>query len=143
MLPQSRPGVPQSQALTAAVERRPVVVYRNPQPAVLERGRQLDHAGQRPPGDPVTNGILDQRLDEQIGNKTVERVGRCGNADGESIGEAERLDREIALEEVDLLTQRHLVAAGLVEREAQERRRAGRACGRRCRDRREPAPRSR
>ena len=63
----------------------------------------LDASRPRPRRDAVTDGVLDERLQEQMRDARVEDGGIDVDRDAEPIAEARLLDRQIRLQDLDLL----------------------------------------
>ena len=69
----------------------------------------------------MPDGILDQRLEDELGHHRLLNVGGSGNGDFQSVRKAKLLDLEVAPDEVQLLVERHLLVGHVVERHLVER----------------------
>src|SRR5690606_12446845 len=75
--------------------------------------------------DAVLDGVLDERLEDQVRHERVERAGLDLLGHVERALEADALDVQVVAEEVELVAERDLGGGGLVEGAAQERAQAG------------------
>src|SRR5687767_10344913 len=70
--------------------------------------------------DAVANGILKQRLEDEIRHERVESVGIDLLANGQTRAKACLLNFEIAFEKIQFLAKGHLLSVGALERVAQQ-----------------------
>ena len=101
----------------AAREAAAVVAHLEVQHSVHTLGAYFDPAGRTAPRDPVPDGVLGERLEDEIGNARVEQGGRRLHAHGEAVPEPHLLDLEVAAEELELLPERHLAGASRLQGE--------------------------
>ena len=112
----------------APVERHQAV-GRQPVAAVADLDRQLRSRARArmtiQPGracgrDAVADGVLDERLQQQVRHQRVERLGIDLDRDAQPAAEPRLLDLEVLLQDVELVLERHLLRARRVERHAQQ-----------------------
>jgi len=73
-------------------------------------------------GDAVEDGVLHQRLEQQIGNTGLRRY---PGPDRQPVGKPHLLDVDVALQKIHLLPYRHLLHPAVVERDAEQRAELG------------------
>ena len=96
----------------------PVVAHGQAEDADVERGGDRDVSALRSPRQPVTDRVLDDRLQRHARHLHAQRL-RCRlPRDGEPVGEAQPLDLEVRLQRAELLCERHRLATP-VHREAE------------------------
>src|SRR6266853_80565 len=113
-LPQTRAGVGEAdtaafRALEHGREPRPIVPDRKVQAAVDTPGADQQPTHRAARRDPVTDRVLNERLEDQIGYLGVERLGLRVHHRLETLAKPDLLDVEIAPQELQLLFQRHLL----------------------------------
>ena len=64
--------------------------------------------------------VLDERLQQEVGQQRIERLGLDVEPHDQSIGESRLLDLEVLREEIELRLQRAFVLAEVLERHAQQ-----------------------
>ena len=77
--------------------------------------RIADAARPRIARDAVRDRVLDDRLQHERGNARRQRIGVGVDVDVQAIGEADALDLQVAFDELQLVGERRLLPAGLVE----------------------------
>src|SRR6266576_4874481 len=77
-----------------------IIVNVDLQYSVLNACADADGAGRHACCDAVANGVLCQRLQDQVGQKGFQGIRLDLHLDGEAIGEAHLLDVEIQLEKI-------------------------------------------
>ena len=82
--------------------------------------RDVDMAGPRLSPDPMLDGVLDKRLEDERWHEGVQRVFLDVVANDEAIGEAGALDLEILPEELDLGLERSLLLPEAFQAETQQ-----------------------
>ena len=96
-----------------------VVFHFNTHHAISRRRSDLNTAGGRV-SDRMSHRILDDRLQNQIGNANIQHFRIDVNVSREAILKTNALDLEIAVQKLDLLLQRHFHRAGVFERQSEE-----------------------
>ena len=79
-----------------------VVAHFHPQLVAVAAGGDVDVAGPGFLRDSVLDGVLDERLQNQVRHQRFERFGLHVEAHDQAIGEARLLDLKILCEEVEL-----------------------------------------
>ena len=72
--------------------------------------------------DPVFDGILDQRLQEEIGNQDISHIGSDLEVNSQTVAKPGLLNFEVAPQEIEVLPERDLVFVGPVKAGAQQGR---------------------
>ena len=102
-------------------EPRPVVAHRDTEhPAVAARGN-LQQAGVEPSSEAVDEGILDQRLEDQVRHQRAAGVGRDPADDTQPVAEADLFDRQVGVGERQFLVEGDELAPAGLHGEPQER----------------------
>src|SRR5262249_28675236 len=121
---QSRPEIGDANAAVGrtriAVELRAVVLNRDEEVSVVAYRRDGHRSSEDAPRDPVLDGVLRQRLEQQVRNQGAQQVWRNVQASAKTLAEANLLNLEIALQVVDLLAERHLRSMRILRGAAQE-----------------------
>ena len=68
----------------------------------------------------MADGVFDDGLENEAGDKAFECVGRCFDFDVEAIGEADLLDGEITLDDLQLLREGNFFGGVALERLAED-----------------------
>jgi hypothetical protein len=102
------------------VEARSAVAKRDREVPVAKSGLDPDGAVAAYAVDAVLDRVLHQRLKEEVRDRDRHRVGLNADLDGQAIAEADPHDVDIALEQGELVGERHLFDLPAFEGEAQQ-----------------------
>src|SRR5262245_24423411 len=122
---QPRAGVAQSDALfdlraPGVRQSRAVVADLKLEFVLFESGGNLDQTRRRVWRDSVTDGVFDQRLQNQIGHARVERLRLDIHLHLQPIAEPRLFDLQVAFEKFQFLSQRRLLRADILQRQSQQ-----------------------
>src|SRR5690606_3601145 len=123
-LRKARTGIAQADSLFGAalvsVERWPVVPDAEHEPLTAPAGVDFDAPGVVHLAHTVLDGVLDERLKNEVGDESRARLGLDVHLDHEPPLEANLHDLEVTLNERQLILERNLLLFGPLERGAQQ-----------------------
>jgi len=98
----------------------PVIADFENQESILGRGANYDTTRPRVRGNPVTNGVFYQRLQDQIGRTGSQHFRRDLHLHREPIAKARLLDFQVTSQKVDLFGEGHLLHSNSFECQTQQ-----------------------
>src|SRR5262247_2275868 len=122
---QPRAGVGQSDALfdlraPGVRQTRAVVAYLKLEFILFEPGRNLDQPRRGMWRDAVTDGVFDQRLQNQIRQARVERLRLDIHLHLQPVAESRLFDLQVTFEKFQLLPERRLLRPDILQRQSQQ-----------------------
>src|SRR5262245_11748021 len=99
----------------ARLEPPAVVAYRHHESLIPALRADLHSPSRGPRSDAMSDRVLDDGLQKQVGHLGLEHLRRDVLAHRQAISKADLLDVEVPIDEVELLPERHHLTAGLIE----------------------------